>query len=230
MTPWEQLASARVPGGTDELRLKRRGDEYSIMLGANELMNSRVSGSEQALARLACAASGPGPHVLIGGLGMGFTLRAALAALDPDARLVVAELVPEVVAWGRGPMSALLAGSLDDPRVEVRVGDVGEIIRSSHETFDTIMLDVDNGPEGLTRPENDRLYSRHGLAGARKALKHGGVLAVWSSAPDQRFSTRLRDAGFDVEVKMVRANAGRRGARHTVWLARPLAIRRPRRR
>ena len=220
MIPWLQLDSAKVPGGQEELRLKRRGSEFSIMLGANELMNSRLSGSEEALARLSCAriSGRKQPRMLIGGLGMGFTLRAALAELGQDATVVVAELVPSVVAWARGPMAELFAGSLDDPRVEIREADVADLIRAAKGAYDAILLDVDNGPDGLSRSANDRLYSLAGLAGARTALKPGGVLAVWSAHPDAGFAARLRKAGFEVEEVHTRAR-GKRGARHVIWLA-----------
>ena len=220
MIPWVQLDSARVPGGREELRLKRRGSEFSIMLGTNELMNSRVSGSEEALARLACAKVGgrERPALLIGGLGMGFTLRAALAELGPQGSVVVAELVPAVVAWARGPMAELFAGSLDDPRVDVREADVAALIAAGKGSYDAILLDVDNGPDGLSRSENDRLYNAAGLAAARAALKPGGVLAVWSAHPDRAFAARLRQSGFAVEEVNTRAR-GKRGARHVIWLA-----------
>jgi spermidine synthase len=199
----------------------KRGGEFSIMLGDNELMNSRVSGSETALAGLACAKleGRPRPHILIGGLGMGFTLRAALAALGPEARVTVAELVPAVVAWARGPMAEIFQASLSDPRVLIREQDVGNLIGAGRSTYDAILLDVDNGPEGLTRKANDRLYDRNGLQAARRALSPGGVLAVWSSAPDRRFSERLRHAGFAVEETGARAHRAGRGARHVIWLA-----------
>ena len=217
MIPWVLLDSAGIPGG-GELRLKRRGAEFSIMLGATELMNSRLSFSEEALATLSCAklSGRKRPAVLIGGLGMGFTLRAALSALGPDAGITVAELVPAIVAWARGPISELFAGSLDDARVTLVEGDVGASIRTGR--FDAILLDVDNGPDGLSRRENDALYDAPGLAAAFAALTAGGVLSVWSSAPDADFSRRLRRAGFAVEEAHVRAN-GKRGARHVIWLA-----------
>lgn len=226
MLPWTTLDSAKIPdakmpGGAGELRLKQRGEEFSIMLGTNELMNSRLSGSEEALAHLSCAriAGRARPHVLIGGLGMGFTLRAALAALGADARVTVAELVPAVVAWARGPMADLFAGSLEDPRVAVRVEDVGRIMRERGASFDAILLDVDNGPEGLTVEANDSLYSTAGLGVARAALRPGGVLAVWSAAPDPAFAQRLKRVGFAAEEARVRANRGKSGARHVIWLA-----------
>jgi spermidine synthase len=221
--PWVQLDSAKIPDG-GELRLKRRGAEFSIMLGTNELMNSRLSGSEEALAKLSCdrIRGRKEPHLLIGGLGMGFTLRAALAELSDDARVTVAELAPAVVAWARGPMAEIFDGSLDDPRVTIRETDVSGLIRSGAARYDAILLDVDNGPEGLSRKANDALYDRAGLNAARTALRPGGILAVWSSGPDAGFTRRLRDAGFSVEEIRTRAN-GKRGARHVIWIATNMA-------
>ncbi|MDO3432069.1 hypothetical protein QWJ46_05170 [Rhizobium sp. CBN3] len=220
MLPWIQLDSATIPGEDGELRLKRRGSEFSIMLGANELMNSRLSGSEEALATLSWERikAHPKPRILIGGLGMGFTLRAALAVLPADAGVTVAELVPAVVAWARGPMAEVFKGCLDDPRVLIHQGDVGEAIRAGKAAYDAILLDVDNGPDGLTRKSNDRLYDFNGLRAARDALRPGGVLAVWSSGPDSDFTRRLKDSGFSVDVVNTRANR-KRGARHVIWLA-----------
>lgn len=221
MLPWIQLDRATIPDGGGELRLKQRGGEFSIMLGSNELMNSRLSGSEQALATLSCEriAGRQTANILIGGLGMGFTLRAALGVLPPDSRVTVAELVPAVVDWARGPMADIHKGSLDDPRVDIHIGDVGTLIRSKSGAYDAILLDVDNGPDGLTRASNDRLYSRSGLQSAKAALRPKGVLAVWSSGPDRAFTLRLRDAGFSAEEVSVRANGKRGGARHMLWLA-----------
>jgi spermidine synthase len=221
MIPWEKLDTTRVPGTEDELRLMRRGKEYSIMLGTNELMNSRLSGSEAALATLAAKKIErvTEPHMLIGGLGMGFTLRAALGALGAKAQIVVAELVPAVVAWARGPMAEIFGDSLNDPRVSIRETDVTEIIRSHRAAFDAILLDVDNGPEGLTRKANDALYSAAGLSAAHAALRPSGVLAVWSSGPNPAFAKRLRGAGFDVNEVNVRATGRGGGARHVIWIA-----------
>jgi spermidine synthase len=221
MIPWEKIDTARIPGTDDELRLMRRGKEFSIMLGTNELMNSRLSGSEAALATLAAKKieKVAKPHVLIGGLGMGFTLRAALGVLGVGARIVVAELVPAIVVWARGPMAKIFGESLSDPRVDIRETDVTEIIRSQRSKFDAILLDVDNGPEGLTRQTNDARYSSSGLKAAHAALRPGGVLAVWSSGPNPAFSKRLADAGFDVNVVQIRATGGGRGARHVIWIA-----------
>ncbi|PZV38220.1 hypothetical protein [Mesorhizobium kowhaii] len=220
MIPWVQLDSAKTPDGGQELRLKRRGSEFSIMLGTNELMNSRLSGSEEALAKLSCQriASHRQPRILIGGLGMGFTLRAALAELGNDAGIVVAELVPAVVAWARGAMAEVFGDCLDDPRVTVQETDVGQLIRSEPAAWDAILLDVDNGPEGIVHKSNDALYSLHGLGAARTALKTGGVLAVWSQGTDSGFTRRLKQAGFVVEEVNTRAN-GKRGARHIIWIA-----------
>ncbi|HTI68285.1 MAG TPA: spermidine synthase [Caulobacteraceae bacterium] len=220
MTPWIELDTATMPDGGGTLRLMRRGTEFSIMSGPIELMNSRLSGSEEALAALACARieARPKSHVLIGGYGMGFTLRAALADLGPDARVTVAELVPAVVAWAREPMAAMTGDGLADPRTTVHLGDVGALIASGRAAYDAILLDVDNGPEGLTRRENDRLYSLAGLAAARRALKPGGVLSVWSSSPNAVFAERLAGAGYAVEEVKVRARPGKGKARHVIWI------------
>jgi len=223
MVPWVHLDTGPIPGEREPMRLLRRGDEFSIRVGQAELMNSRLAGSEKALAVLTCARlrDRPRARVLIGGLGMGFTLRAALDALGPEAQVVVAELVPAVVAWGRGPLAHLFAGSLDDPRVTLREDDVGRVIQQQGPAgCDAILLDVDNGPEGLTRADNDRLYDVWGLKRARYALRPGGVLAVWSGGPDRKFKARLRNTGFDVDEVRVPAN-GTSGRRHVLWLATP---------
>ncbi len=219
MKPRELIGTAIVPGG-EELRLYRRDGDFMIVLGGNELMSSRMSGSEEALALMTCERlrGRNAPHLLIGGYGMGFTLRAALGALGPQARATVAELVPEIFDWARGPMAALTAGCLDDPRVALIVDDVADVIRAKSKSYDAVLLDVDNGPEGLSRAENDRLYSAGGLAAAKAALKPGGVLAIWSAGPDTSFTRRLRHVGFKVEEVEVRARAGK-GARHVIWLA-----------
>jgi len=221
MIPWLQLDTARVPGADVQLRLMQRGAEFSMMLGQNELMSSRLSGSEEALATLACRRieAVNNPHLLIGGLGMGFTLRAALAVLGSDARIMVAELVPAVIAWARGPMADIFGDSLDDPRTSIREADVVDVIASHGSAFDAILLDVDNGPEGLIRKANDALYDLKGLKAIRRALRPGGVLAVWSSGPNPQFSKRLRAAGFDVNEVAVRATTKRSGARHVIWFA-----------
>ena len=221
MIPWSLIDTVQVPGGDGELRLMRRGAEFAIMLGQNQLMNSRLSGSEQALATIACGKikSLKRPHLLIGGLGMGFTLRAALAVLGTEALVVVAELIPAVLQWARGPMAEIFGDSLTDPRVSLREADVAELIRSSPSAYDAILLDVDNGPDGLTRDANNALYDSSGLRAAHAALRPRGVLAVWSSGPDPKFTKRLREAGFEVEEIKVRANGTRGGARHMIWIA-----------
>jgi spermidine synthase len=221
MIPWLHIDSAVVPGADVELRLMRRGDEFSMMLGDNELMNSRLSGSEEALATLTCRRieSVKQPEILIGGLGMGFTLRAALAVLGPEARIMVAELVPAVIAWAQGPMAPLFGGSLSDPRASVREADVVDVIRSHASAFDAILLDVDNGPEALIRKGNDSLYDWKGLKSIYRALRPAGVLAVWSSGPNPAFSKRLREVGFEVNEVNVRATTKRKGARHLIWFA-----------
>ena len=219
MIPWVQLDSTTVPDAGGDLRLMQRGAEFSIMAGAIELMNSRLSGSEEALAALAFDRMGPRPaaKVLIGGLGMGFTLRAALARLGPDARATVSELVPAVVRWARGPLAGVFQGCLDDPRVTIAEVDVRLLIDGAHAAFDAVLLDVDNGPEGLIRPANDALYDHRGLGAVADALRPGGVLAVWSSAPHAGFSRAL--ASSSLQGTEHRVPAGRRGrGRHVIWL------------
>jgi spermidine synthase len=222
-TPYPQdvevVDIADIPGG-GILRLLKSDDHYSIHFGSEELMGSCDHVSEEALATMTCQRLGNRDgDVLIGGLGMGFTLRAALGALPADASVTVAELVPAVVVWARGPMADLHKGTLDDARVDIHVGDVGALIRSKKAAYDAILLDVDNGPDGLSRPSNDSLYDGDGLQAARSALRPKGVLAVWSSGPDAAFTRRLRQAGFATDEVSVRANGKRGGARHTLWLA-----------
>lgn len=216
----ELIDTASVPGGED-LRLFRRGNEFIIATGGNELMSSRMSGSEEALAVMTCArlANANGAHLLVGGYGMGFTLRAALTALGTDAKITVAELVPAIIDWARGPMATLSAGCLDDPRVELVIGDVATTMAAGAGRYDAILLDVDNGPDGLTRPANDRIYAPAGLAVAKAALRPGGILAIWSAAPDARFTRRLIAAGFAVEEVGVRARSNGKGPRHVIWFA-----------
>ena len=219
MIPWIELDRASLPRG-GELRLMRRGHEFSIKLGVAELMTSRLFGSEEALATLAAEKlkGRPKARVLIGGLGMGFTLRAALEAFGLEARIVITELAPAVVRWARGPMAELFGACLDDKRVEVVEADVAKLIRAATPPYDAILLDVDNGPEGMTQSANDDLYSKQGLAAARAALRPGGVLAVWSQGPDRAFAQRLHKAGFAVEERRVRARGAHGGSRHVIWL------------
>ncbi len=220
MIPRELIGVAEVPGGPP-LRLIRHGRDFIIMLDRNELMSSRMSGSEVALATMTCERlrDPKAARILIGGYGMGFTLRAALGEVGPKARLVVAELVPGILDWARGPMAAMTDNCLDDPRVEIRIEDVGRAIEAGRGIYDAILLDVDNGPDGLTRPGNDGLYSARGLDSARAALRSGGVLAIWSASADAAFTKRLKQAGFVVDEQRVRARENGKGPIHTIWLA-----------
>ena len=220
MTPWDHIDSAAIPGEQNALRLMRRGDEFSMVIGRSELMSNQFRGSERALGTLTCGRlhDRPEARILIGGLGMGFTLRAALDALGPAARVVVAELIPTVAEWARGPLAHLFAGSLDDPRVELRVEDVGRVIQSGRAQYDAILLDVDNGPGWMVRRSNDRLYDVWGVKRVRFALRPNGILAVWSGLPDRKFKARLRCCGFAVDERRVHAG-GPMTRRHVLWLA-----------
>ncbi len=220
MIPRELIGVAEVPDGPP-LRLIRHGRDFIIMLDRNELMSSRMSGSEVALAKMTCERlrDPKTARLLIGGYGMGFTLRAALDTLGSMARIVVAELVPGVMAWARGPMAGMTGDCLDDPRVEIRIEDVGRAIEAGRGRYDAILLDVDNGPDGLTRPANDGLYSARGLDSARTAMRPGGVLAIWSASADAAFSKRLKQAGFAVDEVRVRARENGKGPIHTIWFA-----------
>ena len=219
MKPWELLGQASSRDGT-VLKLIRRSDEYIILANGKSLMSSRMHGSEEALATFACrrARTLQRPSVLIGGLGMGFTLRATLDLLPPDAMVVVAELVPAVVEWNRGPLGPLAGHPLKDPRVRVEVDDVGVILRSHRGRFDAVLLDVDNGPAAFAASNNAGLYDDHGIAAALAALRMDGVLAVWSAREDPKFGQRLRRGGFAVEVERVRGGLKKGGPRHTVFL------------
>ena len=220
MNAWELLGQTRTPAG-DEMALTRRSGEYVILASGKSLMSSRMHGSEEALATFGVrrARTLEQPSVLVGGLGMGFTLRATLDLLPPAAHVVVAELVPALVGWNRGPLGPLADYPLEDPRVAVEISDVGAAIRASRDRFDAILLDVDNGPAAFTASDNQALYDDRGLAAARLALKAGGVLAVWSAREDRRFEQRLRYAGFTVIVERVRARLKKGGPRHTIFLA-----------
>ncbi len=221
MTPREVIGVAEVPGG-EPLRLVRHGRDYIIMLERNELMSSRMSGSEEALAEMTLdRLSDPAnARLLVGGYGMGFTLRAALRRLGPKGWACVVELVPGIIEWARGPMAELADGCLDDPRTQLVMGDVGAEIARSRGSWEAILLDVDNGPDGLTRDANNGLYTMRGLEKARAALAPGGVLAVWSAGPDPAFTRRMRDAGFAVEEVQVRARQNGKGPRHVIWFGR----------
>ncbi len=208
-----------MPSG-ETMSLHRRDNEFSLRVAGIELMNSRQHGSEEALAELALAElGGRAEHVLIGGLGMGFTLRAALDVLPAGARVIVAELVPQVAEWNRGPLAHLAGRPLADPRVKLVVADVADLLARTAGAYDAVLLDTDNGPEGTTQDGNERLYSAAGLHAAHGALTPGGVLAVWSAFPSPAFVKRLVAAGFSVTEKNVRSR-GKKGVRHVVWLAR----------
>jgi len=229
MIPWTLIDSAQVPGTAqvpggagDEIRLYRRDSEYSIRVGSYELMNNRVHGSEDALASIVCQRLKDREHarVLIGGLGMGFTLAGVLRDLGTASEVVVAELVPAVVTWNRGPLGAFAGQPLEDRRVQVQEIDVGQVIRAEEGAYDAILLDVDNGPAGLTSKTNDWLYGSRGLRAAFAALRPGGILAIWSAGPDPAFTKRLQNAGFAVEQVRVRGRGKAGGSRFLIWIAR----------
>ena len=220
MIPRETLAVARIPGGA-ELCLVRHGADFMILVERNELMSTRMRGSEEALATMSCEqiAGVARPRMLIGGYGMGFTLRAALAVLPAKASITLCELVPEIIDWARGPMAEVAAGCLDDPRVTLVQGDVAAVIGAARAEYDAILLDVDNGPDGLVRDANNQLYGERGLRAAMAALRPGGVLAIWSAAKDDGFTHRLKRTGFAVNEVSVRARSNGKGARHVIWFA-----------
>ena len=223
MLPRIELAKAKIPDG-DSLHLVSHGSDFIIMIGREELMSSRMQFSEEQLAELTLErVKAAQPRVLIGGYGMGFTLRAALARMAANSEVVVAELVADIIDWAHGPMAELTGDSLSDPRLAIEIADVAAVIDDASDgtiaRFDAILLDVDNGPDGLVRDGNEQIYSRTGLARARDALNEGGVLAVWSAAPDHRFTRRLKDARFEVEERFVRARPNNKGPKHTIWFA-----------
>jgi spermidine synthase len=222
MIPWKLLSSTITPDHNSELKLYQRGMEYSIRVNGLELMNSRVFGSEEHLASLSCSeiAERNNARVLIGGLGMGYTLAAALKSLKVDAEVTVSELVPSVVEWNQGVLGPLAGSPLEDSRVTVLVEDVLHVIDRSPSAFDAILLDVDNGPKSITQPGNDQLYSLSGLSMIHRSLRPGGVVAVWSAAPDIRFTKRLKASAFHVREKSIRARARKKGPVHTIWIAR----------
>ncbi|WP_156842514.1 spermine/spermidine synthase domain-containing protein [Novosphingobium aquimarinum] len=216
----EWIATAHVPDGV-EMRLMQREDEFTILLANAELMSTRASTSEAALASMTFARLGArvGAEWLIGGYGMGYTLRAALAVIGSDANVIVAEIVPEIIAWAHGPMHKLTAGCLDDPRIMLVNEDVAMLIGAARQAYDAILLDVDNGPDGLSRPANDNLYDRAGLRAAMNALRPRGILAVWSAYPDPAFALRLGDAGFEVHETMIYETDETGAASHVIWFA-----------
>jgi spermidine synthase len=221
MKAWVLLGETSAPDGTD-LKLMRRDDEHVILAGGKTLMSSRMHGSEEALATECCRhlRHAERPSVLVGGLGMGFTLRATLDLLPPDALVVVSELVASVVEWNRGPLAPLAGHPLKDKRVVVEVGDVAATLSASRERFDAVLLDVDNGPGPFTTSENSALYNNQGIATAHAALKPGGIFAVWSAREDRKFEQRLRYHGFVVKVHRTRARLKKGGPRHTIFLGR----------
>lgn len=224
MIPREHIATAQIPGG-DTLELVRHGRDFIVMLGRNELMGTRMQFSEEQLAELTLERlQTPKPRLLVGGYGLGFTLRAALRLMGPQGSVTVAEIVPDILDWARGPMAELTGDSLGDPRAKIELCDVAALIDDAVDgtspPYDAILLDVDNGPDGIVRDGNERLYTRTGIGRARDALAPGGLLAVWSAAPDHKFARRLKDAGFDVEERTVRARPNNKGPRHTIWFAR----------
>lgn len=222
MNKWIKLAAVEIPNNGGTLTLARRDKEFSIRLSGirGELMNSRVHGSEEALAELGCARlkTAAGARVLVGGMGMGFTLAAALRMLPASAVVTVAELIPAVVDWNRGPLGECAGQPLQDGRTRVHIGDVAGLVANAQNAFDAILLDVDNGPEGLTRDDNQWLYSVAGLKAMQRALGPEGMLAVWSAGPDPMFVIRLKKTGFHTSVRSVRARPGK-GSHHTIFLA-----------
>jgi spermidine synthase len=219
--PWKQLDQSKIPGHDDEVTLLQRGEEFSIRTAGTELMNSRVHGSEDELAELACQRmkQKPDQRILIGGLGMGYTLAAALLQSDPDTRITVCELIPAVIQWNKKYLGHLAQMPLEDSRVFIEAKDVAKTIRDKKAVWDAILLDVDNGPEGLTRKANDRLYNTSGLKQSFAALCPGGILAVWSSGPNEAFSRRLKQCGFQTQIVKVRARKSGKGSKHIIWLA-----------
>lgn len=220
----ELLDTAEIADG-ETLELFSHGRDFMIVLGRNELMSTRMRFSEEQLAELTLDRLGPGRHrILIGGYGMGFTLRATLARASADAEVVVGEISDKIIDWAKGPMAQLTGDSLSDPRLDLVICDVAALIDDAIdgtcEPFDAILLDVDNGPDGFVRADNNRLYSRTGLGKARDALRPGGIVSVWSAAPDPGFRRRMKDAGLDVEEISVRSRPGNKGAHHTIWFGR----------
>lgn len=231
MKPWIELGTAQIPNDGGVLTLRQRDQEFSISLSGprGELMNSRRFNSEQQLSVLGCAhlKNRDNARVLVGGMGMGYTLAAALEAVSSNAEVTVADLIPEVVEWNRGPLGDCAGRPLDDVRVSVHIGDVAELLTKGDARYDAVLLDVDNGPEGLTHSDNNWLYSVEGTSSIFSSLAPGGVLAVWSAGPDSMYVGRLKKAGFQVKVETVRERPGK-GARHTIFVAKKMAARRAR--
>ncbi len=223
MNSWITIDSTIIPGSDTELTLSQRNDDFAIRIAGlpGDLMNSRMHHSEDALAEFGCQhlRSNPSTRVLVGGLGMGFTLAAALKIVDESAEVVVAELVPAVVEWNHGPLGQCAGRPIVDSRSQVHLGDVAELIKQPSNPFDAILLDVDNGPEAMTHSDNEWLYSQAGLHRIYAKLRPGGIVTIWSTRADHKFSNRLENAGFDVQLRKVRARPGK-GSRHTIFVAR----------
>ena len=220
----ELLDTAEIQDG-ETLELFSHGRDFMIVLGRNELMSTRMRFSEEQLAELTLdRLDNPTPRILIGGYGMGFTLRAALARLAEGSEAVVAEISPKIIEWAKGPMADLTGDCLDDPKLDLKICNVAALIDDANDgtcdKFDAILLDVDNGPDGMVRADNNRIYSSTGLGKARDALKVGGIVSVWSAAPDHGFRRRMKEAGFDVEERRVRSRPNNKGAHHTIWFGR----------
>lgn len=222
MIPTILLGTACIPNNSGELKLTQHGNEFSIQLTGTTggLMNSRVHSSEQALGELGCAhiRGKDNTKILVGGLGMGFTLAEALKTVSTSSKVIVAELIPEVVEWNKGPLGECAGRPLSDKRVQVYLGDVAELFKTKQATYDAVLLDVDNGPEGFTQANNNRLYSNKSLQAIQQTLRPGGVLAIWSAWHDPKFTRKLQKARFKVEEKLVKAHKGR-GSNHTIYLA-----------
>ncbi len=221
MIAWENIDRIKILGQKQELTLQKRGEEFSIRTAGVELMNSRVHGSEDELATITCSLlkNKSGLRLLIGGLGMGFTLAAALKHTGSDARITVSELIPAVILWNREFLGHLSGKPLEDPRVQIKQEDVAKTIRDQKSFWDAILLDVDNGPEALTQKDNNRLYTVPGLKASFGALRPGGILSVWSAGDNEAFTLHLRQCGFQTEKKTVRARNLKKGGRHTLWFA-----------
>ena len=220
MIPWEEIDRAKIPGSNEKITLRRRGSEFSIRTKETELMNSRLHGSEEALAELTCKnVKKSNFKILIGGLGMGYTLSAAIKHSKQDTLITVSELMPAVVKWNKEHLGHLTGMPLDNPRVTIKTEDVAKTIGTQESVWDVILLDVDNGPEGLTRKANDRLYSKTGLQKIFFALCPEGILGIWSSSDNEAFTHRLKKSGFQVQTKSIRARKSNKSSKHTIWIA-----------
>jgi spermidine synthase len=222
MDSWIPIDSATIPGSDVELTLSQRNDDFAIRISGapGDLMNSRRHHSEDALAELACArlSTIENTRILVGGLGMGFTLAKVLNTVGQSAEVIVAELVPAVVEWNRGLLGRCAGRPVEDGRTRIHQGDVADLLKQRSGKFDAILLDVDNGPEAMTHSGNEWLYSLAGLESIYAKLRPEGIVAIWSARADQRFTKRLKKTGFDVQLRTVRARPGK-GSRHTIFVA-----------